>query len=150
MLLAERGMLEKVDLVASDISNRALARAQTGDFSPRSLRQIPPGDIATRWIVEESGRIRVREGLREAIQWRRVNLVEPADIEALGVFDVILCRNVLIYFSDDTARRALARLSDALRPGGALFVGVSESLLRFGTSLVCEERGGVFCYRKEG
>ena len=67
---------------------------------------------------------------------------------ALGLFDVIVCRNVLIYFRDEMARRVLDGLTSALKPGGALLVGVSESLLRFGTALTCEERGGVFFYER--
>ncbi len=55
---------------------------------------------------------------------------------------------MLIYFSDRTVREVIDRLSARLQPGGALFIGVSESLLRFGTQLSCEERGGVFLYRK--
>jgi len=66
----------------------------------------------------------------------------------LGTFDVILCRNVLIYFNEQTTRQVIDRLSARLRVGGALFVGISESLLRFGTSLSCEEQNGVFLYRK--
>ena len=61
----------------------------------------------------------------------------------------MLCRNVLIYFNDETARaggRSARRRGSAA--GGALLVGVSESLLRFGTELVCEEQAGVFLYRK--
>lgn len=67
---------------------------------------------------------------------------------AVGAADVVLCRNVLIYFSDETAVQVVGRLSGALPPGGVLLVGISESLLRFGTQLVCEEHGNVFLYRK--
>jgi chemotaxis protein methyltransferase CheR len=149
MLLAERGILDHVEIMATDLSTRALARAQAGVFGPRSLRQIPPGGIDERWIVKRAGQILVRDELRRAIHWRRVNLVDRDATAALGVFDAVLCRNVLIYFNDDTVRRVLAGLTAALKPDGALLVGVSESLLRFGTSLLCEERGRVFFYRKE-
>ena len=68
---------------------------------------------------------------------------------ALGRFDAILCRNVLIYFTDDTARRVVDTLGAlACVRAAYLLVGVSESLLRFGTSLRCEERGGAFFYQK--
>ena len=59
-----------------------------------------------------------------------------------------MCRNVLIYFSDETTVRVVENLRDALAENGALFVGVSESLLRFSTALSCEERERVFYYRK--
>ena len=150
MLLSDRGLLPGVEIVASDLSGRALARAQAGEFGPRSIRQLPPNGLDARFLVAvKDGRVRVREDLAQEIQWLRVNLVDTEAVASLGAFDVIACRNVLIYFSDDTAKRVLASLSGALQPGGALLVGVSESLLRFGSSLACEERGGVFFYRKE-
>jgi chemotaxis protein methyltransferase CheR len=77
-----------------------------------------------------------------------VNLVDDAAVAEMGRFHVILCRNVLIYFDDATATRVVARLTRALEPGGVLFVGVSESLLRLATPLACEEHDGVFVYRK--
>ena len=69
-------------------------------------------------------------------------------VQALGSFDVILCRNVLIYFRDQVVSRVVGFMRERLRADGALFVGVSESLMRFGNALECEERAGVFLYRK--
>ena len=83
------------------------------------------------------------------MDWRRVNLVDAAAVAALGAFDAILCRNVLIYFRDDTARRVVELLTSALVPGGHLLVGTSESLMRFGTALRCEERRSAFFYIRE-
>ncbi|WP_437727509.1 CheR family methyltransferase [Sorangium sp. So ce861] len=149
MLLAERGLLGKVDLVASDISARSLSRARAGVYGPRSIRSnAPPPPFATRWLEVTPDRVVVSAELKEAIDWRRINLLEASDVASLGQFDVIVCRNVLIYFHDNTARWVVANLSGALAADGALLVGISESLLRLGTALACEERGGVFLYRK--
>lgn len=150
MLLADAGLLHDVDVVASDISARAIARANSGRFSPRAVRQGFDGHVAAEWLrkVQPSGGWTVAQELIDAIRWQRVNLIEPESVAALGRFDVVLCRNVLIYFGDDTTARVLRSLSDALQPGGALLVGVSESLLRFGTLLTCEERDRVFFYRR--
>ncbi|KYG05535.1 chemotaxis protein CheR [Sorangium cellulosum] len=149
MLLAERGLLGRVDLVASDISARSLSRARAGVYGPRSIRSnAPPPPFATRWLEVTPDRVVVSAELRDAIDWRRINLLEASDVTSLGQFDVIVCRNVLIYFHDNTARWVVANLSGALAAGGALLVGISESLLRLGTALACEERGGVFLYRK--
>ena len=147
MILAERKLLSRVEILASDISARALDRARTGDFGSRALRAVPPG-VVGRWLETRGERAVVQPALREAIRWQKVNLVDREAVAALGAFDAILCRNVLIYFSDDTARAVVGSLTDALRPAGYLLVGVSESLLRFGTSLRCEERGGAFFYQK--
>jgi chemotaxis protein methyltransferase CheR len=149
MLLDEQGSLDRVELVASDLSARSLERARGGRFGARSVRAELPA-AARRWLtVEADGSVRVAPALVERVAWRRVNLKEPQQVATLGVFDVILCRNVLIYFSDETTKRVLESLTAALRPGGVLLVGVSESLLRFGSRLGCEERDGVFFYRKE-
>lgn len=100
------------------------------------------------WLQPEGEAYRVSKRLRDAIEWRQVNLVDSAAVRKLGRFDAIICRNVMIYFRDETTKLLAARLHDALVDDGLLLVGVSESLLRVGTSFVCEERRGAFFYRK--
>jgi chemotaxis protein methyltransferase CheR len=148
MLLAEAGVLSNVELVASDLSERALARARSGTLSRRALRSVIAPELCSTWLTETRDGFLVSPRLLEAIDWRRVNLTDRAALDALGIFDVIVCRNVLIYFSDETTARVVENLSSALTPGGSLFVGISESLLRFSTALSCEEREHVFYYRK--
>ena len=148
ILLDRRGALDRVDLVASDISPRALERARRGLLQRRALRHQPPVDVSGCWTERPGGTLELSPHLREAVDWRRVNLTDERQIAGLGRFDIVLCRNVLIYFDDSTARRVVDLLGAALVPGGALLVGVSESLLRFGTSLASEERMGTFFYRR--
>lgn len=147
MLLAARGMLDDVELIASDINGAALARARAGVHSRRALRQDMPA-FADRWLRATPAGLEVHPRLREAISWRRINLIDDAAVSALGAFDLVLCRNVMIYFNDETARRVVDRLTARLEPGGVLLVGISESLLRFGGPLLCEEKDGVFLYRR--
>jgi chemotaxis protein methyltransferase CheR len=147
MLLDREGLLDGVDLVASDISRRALEHARAGSFGGRSLRSMPAAMRAAYAIEEPGGRVSIRADLRARITWRHVNLMDPVAVERLGMFDAILCRNAFIYFAEDTVSRAVAILSSALRPGGVVLVGASESLLRFGV-FECEEHGGAFFYRK--
>ncbi|WP_224362624.1 CheR family methyltransferase [Hyalangium versicolor] len=151
MMLHQRGVLEGVSLLATDYSQRVLERARAGEHNLRAMRALPPG-IEGRYLELVDGKPRVRSELVAAVDWRRMNLVDAEAIAALGTFDVILCRNVLIYFQDDTSRRVAESLTRALVPGGSLVVGTSESLLRFGTALNCEERRGAFFYTrpKEG
>jgi chemotaxis protein methyltransferase CheR len=149
ILLAEEGLLSKVEIIASDISARALERARSGRFGRRALRDVPDLGLATRWISEDpTGGLTVSAALRHAIDWRRVNLCDAASVSSVGPCDVILCRNVLIYFGDETLVGALRNLSQVLRPEGALFVGIAESLLRYGTFFMCEEKNHVFFYRR--
>ena len=147
MMLYARGLLGKVDIIASDISARALERARSGRFSQRALRgRIPPA--GEPWLKVEPDAVIVAPGLLAAIDWRQLNLCDDAAVAQIGACDVVLCRNVLIYFSEDTVGRVVERLVQRLIPGGDLIVGVSESLLRYTTSLVCEETRGIFHYRK--
>jgi chemotaxis protein methyltransferase CheR len=145
MLLSERGLLKQVDIVASDISKKALARAQEGVFRGRSLRATT-GEARSRWFEETGDGFRVSRDLASSITWRRANLLDEGAIASLGIFDAIVCRNVLIYFSDATIALVTSRMARALRPEGILLVGASESLMRFGTLFRCEERGGAFFY----
>jgi chemotaxis protein methyltransferase CheR len=147
MLLDEAGLLDQVSIVASDISNRALAHAKAGVYRRRSLRALPLG-VVGRWLEGDADGMRVAPHIAQAVQWHRVNLIEEREVAGLGRFDAIVCRNVLIYFQDRTIVKLVENLGQSLLPGGILMVGASESLLRFGVPFVCEEQRGAFLYRK--
>lgn len=149
MLLDDANLLTKVELIASDISERALERARAGKLGRRALRSVPLPDLVARWVhTSPSGDVTIAPEMRAAVDFRRVNLSRASEVQTLGFCDVILCRNVLIYFSDATTALVVKNLSNVLVDGGALFVGVSESLLRFSTALECLERDQIFYYRK--
>ncbi len=145
MMLDEAGVLPSVRIVASDLSLAAHRRARQHGFGPRSLRSLPPG--ARRWLRFEGDRAHVAGHLLDSIEWRQVNLTRPVEVDALGTFDVVVCRNVFIYFADETIQNVVRTIAGRLRPQGRLLVGASESLMRFGTLLECEERAGAFLYR---
>jgi chemotaxis protein methyltransferase CheR len=147
MMLDEAGLLGQVTIVASDISGRALAQAKAGTFRRRSLRSLPPG-VMGRWLEGNDDGVRVAPHIQRAVSFFRVNLIEEAELSALGVFDVIICRNVLIYFRDRTIEQVVKNLWRRLAPHGRLVVGASESLLRFDVAFACEEHQGAFFYRK--
>lgn len=148
MLLAHSGLLPRVDLVASDISQTSLARARAGKYGQRSLRITPEPELVRKFIRSEGTDHTVVRELVDKIEWKQVNLTDTARVQELGTFDFILCRNVLIYFRDETAHKVLGNLSSVLLRDGVLLVSVSESLMRFGSAFVCEEVGGAFIYRK--
>jgi chemotaxis protein methyltransferase CheR len=159
MLLQDARLLQSTEIVATDVSGRSLARARNGIYGQRSLRAIGADAlpfvraIADRWIARdaagEGSPARVARPIVDAIDYRRLNLLDTNAVATLGTFDLILCRNVLIYFRDDTVQRVVSALCRALAPQGRIVVGASESLLRFGTLLHCEERGGAFFYAKD-
>jgi len=148
MLLDQAGLLNQVTLVASDISSRVLSQARAGVYRRRSLRSLPDG-VVGRWLEGDENAMRVAPQIARAVSWHRVNLVDEHQPAALGSFDIIICRNVLIYFRDETIEKVVDRLWQQLTPDGHLLVGASESLLRFKVGFVCEEQGGAFFYRKQ-
>jgi chemotaxis protein methyltransferase CheR len=160
MMLAGAGLLAEVEIIATDVSGRSLARAASGRLPPRSLRAFAPEsptalrpawrDLAGRWLVDQpNGGAVVRPELVRAIRFAQGSLVGAPPPPGLRDLDLILCRNVLIYFKDATVREVVETFASRLLPSGRLLVGASESLLRFGTVLRCEERAGAFLYGKE-
>ncbi len=145
VLLEERGLLEHVELIASDLSARALRIARRGVYGRRSLRSL---ESLPSWLRVEGDQHATDDRLRAAVDWRQINLLDESTVAALGRFDAIVCRNVLIYFRDATIQNVVGRLHRGLLDDGLLLVGASESLMRLGTAFTCEERGGSFFYRK--
>ncbi len=147
MLLDQADLLDRVEIVASDLSEAAIQRARTGHHRRRTVREPYPAELAAEYLVIGERGVTSSQRLRDHVKFRVLNLLDQEGIEALGQFDAILCRNVLIYFRDSSIARIVDRITRSLNPGGLVAVGVAESLLRFGTSLACEERGGSFFYR---
>ena len=117
-----------VSVLATDISARALRRAVKASYSERSMRDVSAAR-RNRFFAEEGRRSKVGEQLRSMVRFRRHNLVaDQAPPEAEAPFDLILCRNVLIYFSAQTVETVVASLESALRPGGQLILGASDRL----------------------
>ena len=114
----------------TDISHRILAEAKRAVYSADSVRNLPDALVRThfqRGFGPQEGQIRVRSALRERVNFSHLNLLEgePAFREP---FQIIFCRNVMIYFDRPTQEELVARLTRRLVPGGYLFVGHSESL----------------------
>lgn len=117
-------------LLASDIDSRVLARAAQGIYPADSLRNVSPERLQ-RFFMRGSGAnaglVRVRPELQRSIEFTNLNLIsEPWSIK--GGFDVLFCRNVMIYFDAPTQRRLIERMHQVLNPGGLLFVGHAENL----------------------
>ena len=115
---------------ATDISRRILAKAAAGIYDQEPVAKLPAATVRThfqRGFGPQEGNYRVKTALREHVTFRHLNLLEgePPFTEP---FQVIFCRNVMIYFDRPTQEELVARLARRLVPGGYLFVGHSESL----------------------
>ena len=147
MALLEAGRPAGRDrILATDVSARALAAGREGVYGVRSLRKLPP-DLAARWFDGATER-RVRPEVRALVTFERHNVA--ADPVPAGPFDLVLCRNVLIYFDPRPAAAVVARLAGALRPGGVLVLGPVELSLASGAGLEWVEDGGATLLRRPG
>ncbi len=119
-----------IEIVGSDIDTRALKAAAEGIYGDRALMRLSRDVINRYFRPVADGSHQIDEGLRNSIEFTRANLIDPRDMAQYGHFDLIFCRNVLIYFDDASRRQAAENLYDCLRPGGYICLGHSESMSR--------------------
>jgi chemotaxis protein methyltransferase CheR len=141
---------EHLEILATDVNPEAVAAASRGSFDARRMRDVPRS-WTERYFEREDGGYRVRPGLRRLVTTIRPhNLVAsafPRPIDG-GGWDVVFCRNVIIYFDTPTTQQVLARFHESLAPGGYLFLGYSESLFRLFEGFELTEVAGAFLYRR--
>jgi chemotaxis protein methyltransferase CheR len=117
------------DVLGTDISTQVLQQAARAVYSMERARHVPP-EYLRRYCLkgtgDYAGRLLIERSLRGRVRFAQVNLNVP--LPDLGSFDLILLRNVMIYFNDETKRGVVARVTAMLKPGGHFFVGHSESL----------------------
>ncbi|WP_374471168.1 protein-glutamate O-methyltransferase CheR [Phenylobacterium sp.] len=119
-----------VEIVGSDIDTGALEAARRGRYGERALARLP-ADVADRYFEPaEDGEREIIEDLKESVRFTPANLIEGSTLAGQGPFEVIFCRNVLIYFDDAARARAADNLFTALAPGGFICLGHTESMAR--------------------
>jgi chemotaxis protein methyltransferase CheR len=114
-----------VDILATDLPPAILEVARAALFDPQRLVEVPEA-VRERYFAPEGGRLRLREEVRRRVRFAAQNLLTDPDYPKA---DLILCRNVLIYFSREEQERILERFAAALPPGGVLVLGKAEMLL---------------------
>jgi chemotaxis protein methyltransferase CheR len=150
MLLDQQGMFERgsIEIRASDASEAALAKAREGLYRERSFRALPR-PLLERYFTPEDGRWRVVSRLHQRVlSWDRVNLMDETDVRRRGRVDVVLCRNVFIYFSEPRIRHVVDTLAEVMNTPGYLCVGAAESLLRITTRFDLQQIADAFVYVK--
>jgi chemotaxis protein methyltransferase CheR len=116
------------DIVGSDLSHSAVAKARAGTYSQFEVQRGLPVTQMIRWFDEVgNGEWRIAEALRRAVRFEVANILDPPPRP--GKFDIILCRNVLLYFAPEMRRLAFNRLSQAIAPDGALMLGAGETVM---------------------
>lgn len=126
MLLAEANRLQTAHLVATDIDEAAMKQAKSGVYSAYDVKGVGPERLKRWFTAEGEGQWRISDQLRRAVSYRVVDLLKDR-YEARC--DLILCRNVVIYFTEDAKREIYGRFYHSLNAGGILFVGGTERII---------------------
>jgi len=149
MLLEEAGWFARapIEIHASDASPAAIARAHAGLYRGRAFRNLPP-DVRDRFFTREGEAWRVAPSLQARVRWSVVNLMDPAQAGPRAAAPIVLCRNLFIYFSEQTIRQAVAMFAARMPRPGYLAVGVSESLLKVTNDFELQDVAGAFLYVK--
>jgi chemotaxis protein methyltransferase CheR len=134
----------EIEILATDISRRALRHAERGVYSKRSLQDVSLGQVETYFTAGKHG-YQVRPRIRRMISFAQMNLIESVYV---GKFDCIFCMNVLMYFSGDRRIAILRRFYDALEPGGYFLLGHSETLSNVPMKFESITLGDCRIYRK--
>jgi len=130
--LSKRGLSPKaidMTILASDISERALATASEGIYPHEELQAIQPEWLAKYFKDLFNGNFQVSRELRSCVAFKKINLLEPFVVKK--PFHTVFCRNVMIYFDSETRISLIKRLNEIMAPGAYLFIGHSESLTSF-------------------
>lgn len=120
---------EHVEILGTDISSAVLYLAMAGRYDRMAMARGLPDDLKNRYF-EQNGEVwTIKNDVKKMVKYNKMNLQENFDL--LGKQDIIFCRNVLIYFSDEFRQEILQRIARLLRPDGYLFLGASESLVNY-------------------
>ncbi len=150
VILAQEAGLDPaahVRVYASDISRRMLRRAREGRYREGAFRETER-PLQSRYFIEKDGAWKISDDVKRHVDFIHANLLDRSRIALLGAMDVILCRNVIIYFDFDSKRRVIESFESKLRPGGHLLLGHSESLINLSTSLELRHLRNDLVYRR--
>lgn len=121
-----------IDIFASDISSKALAKARKAVFTSNSFRNVND-EIINTYFIKEDDKFKLKDHIRNMVTFGKLNIIDEKKLVLLGELDVIFCRNVLIYFDTDAKKKAVENFYNRLRKNGFLLLGHSESLLGLST-----------------
>ncbi len=116
-----------IEIIANDISEQVLHTARAGEYKGNTLRNMKP-EILKKYFVEKGEFWKVKPELKSLIKFSLMNLNEPRRLAMNGKFDVVFCRNVMIYFSSEVKKQIVRGFFNALNPGGYFYIGHSETM----------------------
>ncbi|MEL6977782.1 MAG: protein-glutamate O-methyltransferase CheR [Pseudomonadota bacterium] len=150
MLLESWPPIDRVDvqLLASDIDTRALAAAEAGRYSARSVQYVPKDQLRRHFKKVSEHEYEISEDVRDCVERSHLNLQDPEIVRKVAPIDVIFCRNLLIYFDDTSRRQAAESFFEILKPGGFILLGHSESMSRMSSLFKVRKFQDCIVYQK--
>lgn len=138
-----------VKIIGTDINKKVLQIALKGLYNKNSLsfRRIPDNWVAA-YFNDQGGHYEVKEKVKRLVSFTHKNLLDEQAMKMEANYDVIFCRNVLIYFDTDTVRKVAESFYQSLKPGGYLFLGHAENISAMNLGFETISRDGTFYYRK--
>ena len=133
---------------AFDIDQDRLRTAKAAVYGAGSLRNVAEDDRDRYFETFDGNRFRLRDEFRQGVSFASGNILDAATYGSRAPYDVVFCRNVLIYFSEEAFKRAISNFASVLRPGGLLFLGHSESLIGRATEFQTVRLERCIAYRK--
>jgi chemotaxis protein methyltransferase CheR len=137
-----------IEIVGSDIDTDAVAFARAGVYAKRALTRLPPRLVDRYFTADGVASWRILDDLRQSVRFTAANIVDRAETGPHGRFDVIFCRNVLIYFDDIARRTAAENLFENLLPGGFICLGHTESMSRISPLFEVARFADAIVYRR--
>lgn len=149
MLIEERGNFEgwDIEIHGSDINQRVLQVARKGVYRKISFRTTD-AYMKKKYFNPENGNYRIHDSLKENVTFSYLNLLDPFKMKFLGNMDVILCRNVLIYFDNESRKKVIENMYQRLVNGGYLLLGHAESLMNVSTAFNLKHLKNDMVYQK--
>ncbi len=135
-----------VDIIASDIADTVLKKARDGVYTHFEVQRGVPMPHLVRYFTKRKDQWAVNQNIKSRVDFRQQNLM--SDFSQFGVFDVIFCRNVLIYFAPEQKRDVLNRISRCLAPDGYLVLGAAESVIGYSTEFKAHPEHRVILQRR--
>jgi len=141
-----RGM--QAEIIATDISEKVLAQAREGVYGSYTLRNLSPAQLKQHFQAQNSDSFEVKAELKQIVSFQNFNLVDYSAYKTLNQFEVIFCRNVLIYFDEAVKAKVIKGFHEQLQPKGFLLVGHSESIHSFNVGFELMHFAKAMGYRK--
>ncbi len=136
-----------IEILATDIDTKVLEQAKKGVYSKRSVKDVPE-EYLKKYFLKDGDTYKVKFSVKKPVKFRHLNLMDEKKMRLITGIDFIFCRNVLIYFDENSRRAVVSNFYESLNNGGYIFLGHSESMSRISSAFTLRRKNGLIVYQK--